>query len=293
MAIQVILKKFSIDLKLLDEKLKKLNVNKIGLDKFSGRLILDKPVELDEFDKVFFEERAVKQLQWDLLRRDLNELKDKLGSYNLEIKTYANVRIPKSTIKKKIAKLGFANGKINLLLEILKDNGKYFYRLFTMEKEEKTMDKKLYHNLSVILENPRLVDELSDFLRLCLIFDLNFDIIYDNKREASALIGKAKKITKGKLSDFNVNIYNSLKDVKNVKIGFSKHAKKNEKDLKKFLLANKNVTLVFGNDTYGLSQDARDSCDELFHLTPDNEKPLKANQALSYVLGLYNGWFQD
>ena len=149
MVVQAVLKKFSIDLKLLDEKLKKLNVKKLGMDKFSGRLILDKQVNLNEIDKVLVEKRAIKLLTWDLLRKDLNELKDEIGDYNLEIKTYANVRIPKSTIKKKIAKLGFTNGKTNLLLEIVKDNGKYFYIIFSTTHEEKTMDKNLYKNLSL------------------------------------------------------------------------------------------------------------------------------------------------
>ena len=46
--------------------------------------------------------------------------------------------------------------------------------------------------------------------------------------------------------------------------------------------------LVFGNDTYGLSQEVRDDLDHCFRLTELN-KPLKANQALSYVLGIFTG----
>ena len=293
MIIQVVLKKYAMDSKILNVKFKKIGVTRLGVDSFSGRLILKGDVQdLPEIDSILHEERPLSLLQWGMLRKDLQALKEKLGSYALEIKTYSGVRIPKSTIKKKLH-LEAGSG-VNVLLEIVKDKGKYFYRLFTASVQEIKTPKTFKH-LSVLLENPRLADELSDFLRLCLIFGAEFKIIHPQKKQATQLIGKAKSLTKGRLSDFDVEIVSSVRDLEGYAIiGFSRHVKKTEKDLQQFFLKHKNkkILLAFGNDTYGLSQEARDSCDALFHLTPDYEKPLKANQALSYVLGLYTGWFE-
>src|SRR3989344_2533395 len=50
-----------------------------------------------------------------------------------------------------------------------------------------------------------------------------------NKKLIENLLNKAKKITKGRLSEFNVEVVKDLKELNYVKIGFSKHAKRNEK----------------------------------------------------------------
>jgi len=62
--------------------------------------------------------------------------------------------------------------------------GKIKYRIFTY-KEIKSKPK---NNLTVLIENPRLVEEISDFLRLCLIFNLEFKVIHDNKTEFETLL---------------------------------------------------------------------------------------------------------
>ena len=113
-------------------------------------------------------------------------------------------------------------------------------------------------------------------------------VICNNKKEFENLLNKAKKITKGKLSEFNVEVVKDLNEVKGyIKIGFSKHSKKNEKEFVQFIKKKNKLLFVFGNDTYGLSQGTRDSLDISFSLGPDKNKPMKANQALSYVLGIY------
>ena len=142
------------------------------------------------------------------------------------------------------------------------------------------------NNITILIENPRLVEEISDFLRLCLIFKLNLKVIHNNKKEFENLLNKAKKLTKGRLSEFNVEVVKDLKELNYFKIGFSKHAKRNEKDFIKFVKEKKNLLFVFGNDTFGLSQKVRDDLDASFSLGKDKIKPMKGNQALAYVLGL-------
>src|SRR3989344_26957 len=118
-------------------------------------------------------------------------------------------------------------------------------------------------------------------------FKLNFKVIHNNKKEFENLLNKAKKITKGRLSEFNVEVVKDLKELNYVKIGFSKHAKRNEKDFIKFVKGKKNLLFIFGNDTFGLSQKVRDDLDASFSLGKDKVKPMKGNQALAYVLGIY------
>jgi len=278
MKYSLILNKFEIDLSKLKRKLKSFEI-----DKLTGRINTDNEVELEEVDKVLVLENE-NFFSLEDLRKDISKIK--FNEFNLRVKSY--VKIPSGTIKKKLylvvnKKLN-ENSENNVLIELFKE-GKIKYRIFTY-KEIKSKPK---NNLTVLIENPRLVEEISDFLRLCLIFNLEFKVIHDNKTEFETLLNKAKKLTKGKLSEFNVEVIKDLKELDYVKIGFSKHSKKNENEFVQFVKGNKKKLLfVFGNDTYGLSQKTRDSLDVSFSLGPDKVKPMKANQALAYVLGIYS-----
>ena len=148
-----------------------------------------------------------------------------------------------------------------------------------------------YKNLYVVLEEPRLTEEISDFLRLCWIFKMPLYIITKKQNEVENALRKAKEITKGIVYEEMIINYIPYLSKDYIKVGFTKHATQNEKELVEFLDKNdeEKIMLVFGNDTYGLSQEVRDDLDYSFRLTPELNKPLKANQALSYVLGIFTG----
>jgi len=275
MKYSLILNKFEIDLNRLKKKLKSFEI-----DKLTGRINTDEKVELEEVDKILVLENE-NFFSLEDLRKDISKIK--FNNFNLRVKSY--VKIPSGTIKKKLypvvnKKLN-ENSENNILIELFKE-GKIKYRIFSY----KEMKNENENNITILIENPRLVEEISDFLRLCLIFKLNLKVIHNNKKEFENLLNKAKKLTKGRLSEFNVEVVKDLKELNYFKIGFSKHAKRNEKDFIKFVKEKKNLLFVFGNDTFGLSQKVRDDLDASFSLGKDKIKPMKGNQALAYVLGL-------
>ncbi len=294
-----ILKKFDLKLAVLENKIKSMFKGQLTKDiitnrlEFTGNLDLNK-LNLDEIDVVLLEEKPSSLLKFEDLRNDLLNLAKKYKELNLRVKLYTKINLTASSLKNRLVKylnkegINILDSNNNLLVEIFKDGNKVKYRIFSYKKMI-NHDKGKYSNITVLIEHPRLVEEISDFLRLCLIFDLNFKVIYNDKRQFQLILNNAKTITKGKLSDFNVDVINNLDEINIIKVGFSKHAKNNEADFIKFLRENKDKDLlfVFGNDLYGLSQKTRDKLDYCFSLTPDKVKPLKANQALAYALGIY------
>ena|SRR3989344_6352262 len=293
MKYHLILRKFEMDSEKLKKKLADNGYN-ISVDKLSKRIIaigdgggLKKPDEVS----VLLKEECFGEFSQENLRNAVIELGRKFDEVNLRVKAYPGIRIPESAIKKKLAKFFKAGeGGVNLLVELYNDKG-LKYRILSYENKM-AGDKSGYENLAVLVENPRLVEEIGDFLRLCLVFGLKMIVVHDNKDEFTRLLNKAKEATKGRLRGFDVSVFKDLSDVKGyVKIGFSKSAEKGEKDFAEFVKRNRDrkLLLVFGNDTFGLSQNAREKVDVMFHLTPDYQKPLKGNQALAYVLGIYSG----
>ncbi|MBI4158698.1 hypothetical protein HY500_00385 [Candidatus Woesearchaeota archaeon] len=290
MKCQLILKKFDLD---LDKLKKKLDHFQISTDKIANRLQISGNIDLgelqkvSEIDRVLVEEKEASQFKLEDLRKDMSKLGK--NKFHLQIKTYNSVKIPPGSLKKKLYPIikENENSKNKIILELFKEKEKTFYRIFSYQ-EKGMQDKSKYSNITVLIENPRLVEEISDFLRLCLIFNLKFKVIHSNKNEFERMLNKAKSMTKGKLSDFKVEVVKDLSKTDGIKIGFSKHAQKDEKEFIEFLKNNnKNLLFIFGNDTFGLTQQARDKLDYSFSLTPDKVKPLKANQALAYILGIY------
>lgn len=299
MRYHLVLKRFDFDIETLKKKLVGLGYIVLR-DVVSGGLIAEgkgdgsELLQLSEIDNVLREEKSG-LFQQERLRQDVVALGKRLGSISLRIKMAHGVKIPASILKKKLLKpLHYAGVKVEdagvpLLIELYLNKGIY-YRILEPLQEKRVEDKSRYRNLAVLLEHPRLVEEVADVLRICLIFGLKLYVIHNNAKDFERLLNAAKKITKGKLSDFPVEIVKNAHEAGDYgRIGFSKHALRDEKNLKEFFknAAERKILLVLGNDTYGLSQKSRDELHTLFHLTPDYQKPLKANQALAYVLGLY------
>ncbi len=145
-----------------------------------------------------------------------------------------------------------------------------------------------YSPFAVMLENPRLPDEVSDFLRLCWIFKLPLFIVTKDP-EFGRVLNKAREITKGIIYE-QMQLHVQQSPPKGfIMVGFSKLARDAEPELKKYIQSNsQKLLLTFGDDKFGLTQEMRNKMDVMFRLTPDTRKPLRAAHALSYILGLYS-----
>jgi len=298
MRYHLVLKRFEFDADALKKKVLGLGY-KVLPDAVSGRMVAEgggnggELLQLSEVEDVLREEKSGR-FQQEVLRQELIVLGKRLGSISLKVRTYPGVKIPASILKKKLLKVmqqagvQVGDGGVPVLIELEQNRG-VLYRVLSPIGKKQQGDKSRYRNLAVLLEHPRLVEEVADVLRICLIFGLELKVVHNNKNEFQKLLNKAKSLTKGKLADFHVDVYKDLDEIRDYKkIGFSKNADDGEERLREVFKTHEKILLVFGNDTFGLSQEARDKVDMLIHLTPDYKKPLKANQALAYVLGMYS-----
>lgn len=304
----VFLNRFDIDELVLFKKIKSLGVvNSISRNEdileLSGENInVNELVKLQEIKKIVELKYDWKELKFgDLKKYCLTAVKD-YKSYFIETDFLSKIPISSKSIYKHINPylkhegliVNEENYEVLLFIQFKKEDGKNYYRIgiseFSMWNKSNPIDIKL-NNIYVVLEEPRLVEEVSDFLRLCYVFKTNLFIITEDNSRVEKLLKKAKEITKGiDYESFVIKFIPHLsKDF--IKVGFSKHSSSNEVDLVKFFKENSDeiICFVFGNDTFGLTQKTRDDLDYCFRLTPEIKKPLKANQALSYVLGLYTG----
>ncbi len=301
----LILNKFDIDLDKFKEKIReKLGATKIIYD--NDRLMVECESDaaslsgLHEIQKIYTVNKDWTKLDFKKMKKEALDAVMNNKYYLIETKFFDKIPISAKSIYSHINPYlkheGIIpdknNPEIILHIELKKENNKIYYRICTKAGMIKNSLMQLdFSNFYAVLEEPRLAEEISDFLRLCFIFNMRLLILTDKEDNIVKLLKKAKEITKGiDYNKFNLKLIPHLsKDF--IKVGFSKHCNKNEADLIKFLKENKDskICLIFGNDTYGLSQNVRDDLDYCFRLTPELKKPLKANQALSYVLGLYAG----
>lgn len=304
MKYQFLLKRFDLDINKLKAKIYAFSKGTFTLDtltnrvQFTGDLDIQKASSLVEVLLVLVEEKQPDALKFDNLRKDLISIAKKYKKVDIKVKLLSSIKISSSSLKKKLSNYlsrslievtDYAN--TTLLIELYKEKGAIIYRIFSYTQKIKPKNISKFSNITILIENPRLKEEISDFLRLSLIFNLTFKVIHDDKEQFNAMLNNAKRMTKGKLGNFKVEIIHDLNELKDyIKIGFSKHVNSNEQDLIKFLKENKNKKLlfIFGNDLYGLSQETRDKIPNMFSLTEEKVKPLKSSQALSYVLGIYS-----
>ncbi len=295
------LSRFELDLIKLKSKIEGLGKNvsfnntRAGLEVEADSLNVDKVIELQEIEKVIELKTGWKNLDFKSLKESsLKSLKNK--KYKIQTKFYDKIPISSKSIIKQINPfLKFEGFKPTeneyeemLLVELKREGTKKLYRLGVSKKEywEKAKVVKVNMNFVIVLENPSLKEEVGDFLRLCHIFKLPLWIV-TNERDFEKTLSKAKEETKGiDYQEFKMKVTATLPEGKLV--GFSKHATKNESDLKEFFKKEKEtIYLVFGDDKFGLTQGTRDRLNETFRLTPETKKPLRASHALSYILGFY------
>lgn len=287
MAYLLVLHRFEIDKRRLKEK--------IG-DFYEDHGIIVENTNfnvLNEVEKVYILYNYWKKLDFKKFNLDiLDAFKLVRGkTFFARTKFFDKIPISSKSIIKKINSLmkkeGLAyreNGEIEFLIQFKKEK-EVMYRVLVRENFQDTI-KIDFSKFTVMLEEPRSVIEISDFLRICWIFKIPLIIISKNDKKFQYILNKAKKMTKGiPYEKFNLKISSEIP--KNfIKIGFSIHAKLNEKDLIEILNKEK-IALIFGDEKFGLPQKTREQCDYMIKLTSETKKPLRASHALSYIIGIY------
>lgn len=282
----IVLNRFDLDLNVLKKKLKADNIKQDVKDRVivDSALRLDDILELQEVKEVYklycdwrafssFNELAsiaLKAYKGDKKYKVVAKFLDKMSFSAKEVGKRINTFFKKE---------GYNYSEDGDVLYIEFKNG--FYRI-GFNESVKTLNVASYDlsNVVVVLENPSNVLEVEDMFRLCWIFRIPLVILKGDAK----LIKIAQEDTKG----IEWDKFELLTAIPKgyLKVGFSKHAAKNEDDLVQFFKVKRKIALIFGNDKYGLTQELRDGLDECFRLTPSIKKPLRASHALTYILGI-------
>ncbi len=287
----LILNKFEISKEILKNEIKNI-LNDANVYEDNG-LILETNQDINAV--LYFEEiEKILPMYKDWQKFEFKSFKE---NFNLNIKNYlvkikflSRVPISSKSLIKKINSILKSHDEKNpeniIYIEFIKKQNIPYYKIFIVPDnywEKFKMQKKNY-NIEIVLDDPQDKEEIKDFLRLCYIFNLNLNILVNNIN----LINKAKQEAKGiPYENFTLNINKKLDGIK---IGFSINSKLDENNFREFYSKNKNkkITLIFGNEKFGLTQEMRDKLDCSFRLTKETKKPLRASHALAYLLGLIN-----
>lgn len=312
------LNRFDKDKNILEKKLEKLNIKTIA-EEDENLLVecesIDELLKLQEISKIVKVFSKWKPLNFKNMKEDSLKavIDSKCKSYKIQTKFYQKIKISAKSIYKHINPYlkheGFVvsedKPEIILFIEFSKANEEIIYRVsysLSYWYSPVNVSAVNYSRFIVIIENPTLVDEVSDFLRLCWIFKIPLYVLTQNK-EFGRLLKKAQETTKGIDYDLmELFVVDKIPCANTIFLGFSKLARENEKELIDFFAKdnnsnkdnnhnkeniNKKIALVFGDDKFGMTQDLRDKMDFMFRLTPEVKKPLRASHAVSYVLGIY------
>ncbi len=301
------LNRFNLDINKLKNKIILLDKSSLFLDEGKNiivetKLNIEKLSGFQEISKLVVLFNDWKDFSFKTIKEDCLKLcKDKeIKNYFIETHFHNKVPISARSIYKhinpylKYEGVLFQENSSLIYIEFKKIDSKLNYRIsYSNSLNNSNILKIDMSKFIAVLENPNLVSEVSDFLRLCWIFKIQLHIITKDKINFEKILKKAKEETKGiEYDKFKLIISDSLpKDY--LLVGFSKHSDKNEKDMKNLILKDKKIALIFGDDKFGLSQETRDKLDYCFRLTPEGKKPLRASHALSYILGFYTAYNLD
>lgn len=209
-------------------------------------------------------------------------------------------RINKKTSLSKIAD----ETTFNVYLECKEQNSQILSRLgfmYKFEKEEHLSSSETEilqdlditkNKISVILFSPYTAIEIADFCRMSLNFDF-LEVLFSNENEKvpEVLEETSKTLFKG-IDKVKYEVIPSLNDFisknryKYSFLGFSLHASKNARDLKKALKnSDKIPCVVIGNEVRGLEYSTQKMID-MFRLGTGSSEPLRASHVIAYVLGM-------
>src|SRR3989338_10670048 len=164
---------------------------------------------LQEISKILTKTTNWKRLNFKAIKKDsLDTLKilDK-KTYKIQTKFHDKIKISAKSVYKHINpylkhesfQVNEENPEVILYLEFKKENNNILYRIsYSLSKWYSPLNplNVNYSNFIVIIENPVLVAEVSDFLILCWIFKIPLYILTKD-REFERILNKAKVITKG------------------------------------------------------------------------------------------------
>lgn len=299
-----------MDLKALESKIKScsLGIKSIFFDKKNNRFFLEAD-RIDEKIKEFQEIGEIIEVyvgyknfssfntfNVDILE-SLERLPFRIKTFKVKVRFISKIPISSKSIIKRVNTILKKDGlsfsedsqDIVIYIEFDKDQNKNKKYLISLYKPQGLIKRVYRQDRLIVLCYPGSVIEISDFLRLSYVFKIPLVILSEKSSKFDFNLNKAKKMTKGiHYQDFPLRVTQSLPEGFFL-LGFSKLASKEEKDLAFVLKKRQKIAFVFGDEKFGLSDYIRGKMDITVRLGDEDKKPLRASQALSYVLGFEVG----
>ena len=145
----------------------------------------------------------------------------------------------------------------------------------------------------LLIESPKTIGEISDFVRLSKTFKMKVFISTLNDPDCARAISEFKSLNSFEKAD--VEIIQFSDDLKKdyVLVGFSLWGKDKVSSLYSLNSGTKNKKLLFlfGNEKRGLKKSTMDICDKVIKIGDASSEPLRATQAAAFALG-YLSYFK-
>ncbi|GEM_PF-1079315 len=137
----------------------------------------------------------------------------------------------------------------------------------------------------LLIESPKTIGEISDFVRLSKTFKLKIFISTLNDPDCARAIAEFKKSNTFDKADIEIIQFSDDLKKDYTLIGFSLWGRQTVADLKRTDQKNKKLLFLFGNEKRGLKKSTMDMCDLVIKIGENSSEPLRATQAAAYALG--------
>lgn len=274
-----------------------------SLNSFSGI------VNIIEFEKKYFN-RPTKTL------KELTEVIDSFLKFHnvksvnqnviiIDFKAFGSLPIHKKALSDRLKKnkytivKDFKNHKtaFSLYIDLKNINNVVFVRIGT-KKTQFSINRK--YPVSLVLCSPFTTQEIADFFRLALVFEIKIILTNENKL-VPKLVGDTKETLFKGIDKISYQIVSSLSSMlesrrdNNKFLGFSLWAQAASEDYFKTikelfkenneLKKSEDIMLIFGNEERGLKFEIQDKI-PMFRFGGSVSEPLRSSQAAAYALAI-------
>jgi len=137
----------------------------------------------------------------------------------------------------------------------------------------------------LLIESPKTIGEISDFVRLSKTFKLKIFISTLNDPDCARAIAEFKKSNSFDKADIEIIQFSDDLKKDYALVGFSLWGRQTINDLKTIDQKNKKLLFLFGNEKRGLKKSTMDMCNLVIKIGENSSEPLRATQAAAYALG--------
>lgn len=137
----------------------------------------------------------------------------------------------------------------------------------------------------LLIESPKTIGEISDFVRLSKTFKMKVYISTLNDPDCARAISEFKNLNTFEKADVEIIQFSDDLKKEYLLVGFSLWGKDKVSSLSNLNIGSKRLLFIFGNEKRGLKKSTMDMCDRVIKIGENSSEPLRATQAAAFALG--------